>query len=76
MSISEKAVESLFKLDFCEFFKQMITYYSSSNRDNDKVPHFFSSMWNFVVMHICAFTSGRVTYFFKKNQSIVSYTLS
>ncbi|PAN17002.1 hypothetical protein PAHAL_3G100800 [Panicum hallii] len=36
-SISEKAVESLFKLDFCELFKQMVTYYSSSNRDNDKV---------------------------------------
>ncbi|CAN6358366.1 unnamed protein product [Urochloa humidicola] len=36
-SASAKAVKSLFEMDFCELFKQMITYYSSSNRDNDKV---------------------------------------
>ncbi|CAN6336164.1 unnamed protein product [Urochloa humidicola] len=36
-SVSAKAVKSLFELDFCELIKQMITYYSSSNRDNNKV---------------------------------------
>ncbi|KAJ1261374.1 hypothetical protein BS78_09G024900 [Paspalum vaginatum] len=36
-SVSEKAVKSLFELNFCELLKQMITYYSSSHHDNDKV---------------------------------------
>ncbi|OEL17672.1 E3 ubiquitin-protein ligase UPL4 [Dichanthelium oligosanthes] len=36
-SVSAKAVKSLFELDFCELLKQMITYYSSSHHDNDKV---------------------------------------
>uniref|UniRef100_K3ZBY2 HECT-type E3 ubiquitin transferase n=1 Tax=Setaria italica TaxID=4555 RepID=K3ZBY2_SETIT len=36
-SVSAKAVKSLFELDFCGLLKQMITYYSSSNCDNDKV---------------------------------------